>query len=228
MRHRVNTVKLNRTSSHRKAMFRNMVTSLFKHDKIRTTDTKAKELRRWADHLITLAKRGDLHARRQALSIIREKAVVHKLFAEAGERFGSVSGGYTRIIKIGRRAGDAASVSFIELVSKEDEKPVKKKSKKEASGKKKEAPKETPVTTTDESSLKETAKKEAVTASETSEETTETTEETAATAVEGDTEVTEDVTAAPDDTVDQAGSSDAIDGAAEKAPVDTDTNKKEE
>ena len=112
-------------------MFRNMVTSLFKHDKIRTTDAKAKELRRWADHLITLAKRGDLHARRQALSIVREKAVVHKLFAEAEERFGNVSGGYTRIIKIGRRPGDAAPVSFIELISKEDSKPAKEKKKKE-------------------------------------------------------------------------------------------------
>lgn len=115
MRHRKSGVKLNRTSSHRDAMFRNMVTSLFKHDRIRTTDVKAKELRRWADHLVTLAKRGDLHARRQAMAIIREKAVVHKLFAEAPERFGSVSGGYTRVIKIGPRPGDAAPVSMIEL-----------------------------------------------------------------------------------------------------------------
>ena len=79
-------------------MFRNMVTSLFKHERIRTTDVKAKELRRWADNLITLAKRGDVHARRQALSIIREKDVVHKLFAEAAERFGSVSGGYQLVL----------------------------------------------------------------------------------------------------------------------------------
>ena len=85
MRHRKSGLKLNRTASHRKAMFRNMVTSLFKHERIRTTDAKAKELRRWADHIITLAKRGDLHARRQALSIVREKEVVHKLFAEAAE-----------------------------------------------------------------------------------------------------------------------------------------------
>ena len=87
MRHRKAGLKLNRTSSHRKAMFRNMVTSLFKHERIRTTDVKAKELRRWAENLITLAKRGDLHARRQALSIIREKDVVHKLFAEAAEKY---------------------------------------------------------------------------------------------------------------------------------------------
>ena len=89
MRHRKAGLKLNRTSIHRNAMFRNIVTSLFKHDRIRTTDAKAKELRRWADKMVTLAKRGDLHARRQALSIVREKEVVHKLFDEAAERFGS-------------------------------------------------------------------------------------------------------------------------------------------
>jgi len=127
MRHRKSGVKLNRTSSHRKAMFRNMVTSLLKHDRIQTTDAKAKELRRWADHVITLAKKGDLHARRQALSIIREKAVVHKLFEEAPKRFGSVSGGYTRVIKVGRRPGDAAPVSLIELITPE---PKKKKTTK--------------------------------------------------------------------------------------------------
>lgn len=98
-------------------MFRNMVTSLFKHERIRTTDAKAKVLRGWVDHLITLAKRGDLHARRQALSIVREKNVVHKLFAEANDRFGARAGGYTRIIKEGCRPGDAAPVSIIELVA---------------------------------------------------------------------------------------------------------------
>ncbi len=129
MRHRKAGLKLNRTSSHRDAMFRNMVTSLFKYERIRTTDTKAKGLRRWADHLITLAKRGDLHARRQALSIIREKDVVYKLFSEANERFGTMSGGYTRIVKLGRRPGDAALVSMIELITLEKEKSKKKKPK---------------------------------------------------------------------------------------------------
>jgi len=100
MRHQKAGLKLGRTSSHRKAMFRNMVTSLFKYERIRTTETKAKELRRWADHIVTLAKRGDLHARRQVLSILREKSVVHKVFDEAGERYGNVSGGYTRIVKV--------------------------------------------------------------------------------------------------------------------------------
>ena len=152
MRHRKSGVKLNRTSSHKNAMFRNMVTSLFKFDRIQTTDAKAKELRRWADHIITLAKRGDLHARRQALAIVREKAVVHKVFEEAPKRFASVSGGYTRIVKIGRRPGDAAPVSLIELITPE---PTKKKTtkktktsapKKTATKKKAEKKKEVPET----------------------------------------------------------------------------------
>lgn len=138
MRHRKASLKLNRTTSHRKAMFRNMVTSLFKHERIRTTGAKAKELRRWADHIITLAKRGDLHARRQALAIIREKGVVHKLFEEAQERFGNSAGGYTRIVKLGRRAGDAAPISLIELVVPEagGKKKAKKKAAKSTAGKK--------------------------------------------------------------------------------------------
>ncbi len=135
MRHRSAGIKLNRTSSHRKAMFRNMVTSLFKHERIRTTDAKAKEVRRWADKLVTLAKRGDLHARRQALSIIREKDVVHKLFEEAPQRFAEVNGGYTRVVKVGFRPGDAASISMVELVTPEVKKKKtrrKKKAKKAA------------------------------------------------------------------------------------------------
>lgn len=116
MRHRNVGLKLNRSSSHRNAMFRNMVTSLLKHERIRTTDVKAKEVRRWADHIITLAKRGDLHARRQAMAIVFEKDVVHKLFEEANAKFGNRQGGYTRIVKLGFRAGDAAPISMIELV----------------------------------------------------------------------------------------------------------------
>ena len=109
-----------------------MVTSLFKYERIRTTDVKAKELRRWADNMITLAKRGDLHARRQALAIIREKAVVHKLFEEAPERYGNINGGYTRVVKLARRPGDAAPISMIELVvAEKDRKKTKKKTKTE-------------------------------------------------------------------------------------------------
>ncbi len=130
MRHRKAGLKLNRTPSHRQAMFRNMVTSLFKYERIRTTGAKAKEVSRWADHLITLAKRGDLHARRQALAIVREKEVVHKLFEHASERFGTVSGGYTRVIKLGLRPGDAAPMSLVELIAIEDTKKKKAKKKK--------------------------------------------------------------------------------------------------
>ena len=131
MRHQKTGVKLGRTSSHRKALFRNLVTSLFKFDHIQTTDVKAKELRKWADDMITLAKRGDLHARRQALAVITEKDVVYKLFNEAGVRYGDINGGYTRIIKVGRRPGDAAPISLIELVGFEKRvafEPRKKKS----------------------------------------------------------------------------------------------------
>lgn len=117
MRHKKAGVKLGRTSAHRKAMFRNMVTSLFKHGRIKTTDVKAKELRRWADKMITLAKRGDLHARRQAMAVIMEKEVVHKLFEEAPARFGGKNGGYTRVTKIGFRAGDAASMAVVEFTA---------------------------------------------------------------------------------------------------------------
>ena len=130
MRHRKDSLKLNRTTSHRLAMFRNMVTSLFKYERIRTTGTKAKELRRLAEQLITLAKRGNLHARRQALAIIREKGVLDKLFVEANEKFGNSVGGYTRIVKLGRRPGDAAPMSLIELIVPEP--AVKKKTKKKA------------------------------------------------------------------------------------------------
>ncbi len=154
MRHRKAGLKLNRTSSHRNAMFRNMVTSLFKYQQIRTTDVKAKELRRWADHMITLAKRGDLHARRQALAIIPEKQVVHKLFEDASQNFGSRSGGYTRIVKIGNRKGDAAPLSLVELIITE-----KSKKKKTAKKKAKAAPQKASATDKKEpSSVKPTEK----------------------------------------------------------------------
>jgi len=142
MRHRKASLKLSRTTSHRIAMFRNMVTSLFKHERIRTTGVKAKELRRWAEHVITLAKRGDLHARRQALAIVREKNVVHKLFDEANEKFGNSAGGYTRIVKLGRRAGDAAPMSLVELIvpGADGKKKTKKKTTKAGAAKKKAEP----------------------------------------------------------------------------------------
>src|SRR5512141_3365306 len=105
MRHGVAGRKLNRTTSHRLAMFRNMVTSLLDQERIYTTLPKGKDLRRWTDWMITLGKQGDLHSRRQALSFIRTKEVVHKLFTDLGPRYQSRPGGYTRIIKVGFRRG---------------------------------------------------------------------------------------------------------------------------
>ena len=116
MRHRKSGKKLNRTSAHRKALMRNMVTSLLDHERIEPTDAKAKALRGLADRMITLGKRGDLHARRQALSVIRSKEVTAKVFDELAERFRDRPGGYTRVIKLGNRVGDAAPISIIELV----------------------------------------------------------------------------------------------------------------
>ena len=137
MRHGKSGRKLGRTSSHRLAMFRNMVTSLLEHERIYTTEAKAKELRRWADWMITLGKRGDLHARRQALQIIRDKSVVHKLFTDLAQRYQARSGGYTRTVKVGFRVGDGAPLSLIELMAGETEKKKKRKTKAPKAGKKK-------------------------------------------------------------------------------------------
>lgn len=118
MRHLKAGRKLNRTSTHRKALFRNLVTSLLQHEQVQTTDAKAKELRRVADRMITLGKRGSLHSRRQALAYIRSETVVKKLFDEVAERFRERPGGYTRIVKLGHRHGDAAPMSVIELTDR--------------------------------------------------------------------------------------------------------------
>jgi large subunit ribosomal protein L17 len=121
-----------------------MVTSLLQHERVYTTDAKAKEIRRWADWMITLGKRGDLHARRQALQVIRAKNVVAKLFSDLAQRYQARSGGYTRTVKVGFRPGDGAPISIIELVAGETEKKKKKrKGKKEgaaAPARKKAAP----------------------------------------------------------------------------------------
>ncbi|WP_442900221.1 50S ribosomal protein L17 [Geoalkalibacter sp.] len=119
MRHNKAGRTLGRNSSHRRAMLRNMVTSLLDHDRITTTDARAKELRKLADKMITLGKRGDLHARRQALQVIQDKKVVAKLFDRIAPRYQERPGGYTRIIKLGARAGDNASLAIIELVEEE-------------------------------------------------------------------------------------------------------------
>ncbi len=119
MRHNKSGRRLGRNSSHRKAMLRNLVTSLLDHERITTTDARAKEVRKLAEKMITLGKRGDLHARRQALSVIFDKTVVAKLFDRLAPRYEDRKGGYTRIIKVGNRAGDNASVSIIEFVDQE-------------------------------------------------------------------------------------------------------------
>lgn len=121
MRHQKTGRKLGRNSSHRKAMYRNMVTSLFSHQQLETTDAKAKELRRVAEKMITLAKRGDLHARRLALAYMKDKKVTHRLFDEMQEQFHDRQGGYVRVIKKGTRKGDGAPVSIIQLVTNEKE-----------------------------------------------------------------------------------------------------------
>lgn len=119
MRHNKSGRRLGRNSSNRKAMLRNMVTSLIDHERITITDARAKEVRKIAERMITLGKRGDLHARRQALSVVFEKKVVAKLFDRLAPRFQERSGGYTRIIKVGNRLGDNAPVSIIEFVDQE-------------------------------------------------------------------------------------------------------------
>lgn len=116
MRHNKTGRRLGRNSSHRLAMMRNLVTSLLEHEKITTTDCRAKELRKVAEKMITLGKRGDIHARRQALQVVRDRKVVAKLFERLAPRYQDRPGGYTRIIKLGNRLGDNASQSIIELV----------------------------------------------------------------------------------------------------------------
>lgn len=136
MRHLKAVSKLNRTKSHRRALLMNMANSLFHHESIKTTDTKAMELRRVADRIITLAKRKDLHSMRLVFNFLRDKGVVKKLFTDIGDRYVSINGGYTRVLKIGRRKGDAAPMAIIELTQKKE---VEEKDKKEKEEKAKKA-----------------------------------------------------------------------------------------
>ena len=119
MRHRHGYRRLNRTASHRKAMFANMAVSLLNHEQIKTTLPKAKELRRVADKMITLGKKGTLHSRRQAASFLRDDVAVVKLFSVLAERYQDRPGGYTRVLKAGFRHGDAAPMAVIELVDRD-------------------------------------------------------------------------------------------------------------
>ncbi len=139
MRHRKAGKQLGRNTSHRRAMLRNMVTSLLEHEQIVTTDAKAKVVRPVAEKMITLAKRGDLHARRQALAYMKDKGVIHKLFGDLKDRYLDRQGGYLRIVKKGVRKGDGASISVVQLLpADEGAKSRKKKAKRSGEGKKKE------------------------------------------------------------------------------------------
>ena len=117
MRHQRSGRKLGRDSSHRKALYANLAGALIEHGRIRTTEAKAKAVKPYAERMITLARRGDLHARRQALSELRSQEVVHKLFADVGPRMADRPGGYSRIVKLGHRPGDAAEMVYLELVN---------------------------------------------------------------------------------------------------------------
>ena len=143
MRHRKHTFKIGKTGAHRKAMIANMLASLFTHNRINTTVVKAKELRRWADKMITCAKIGDLHNRRKAISVVRDIEAVRILFEEIAPKFKSRPGGYTRIVKLNNRRGDGAELCFIELV--EEEVSFKTKAAKPAKEEKAEAPVEEAV-----------------------------------------------------------------------------------
>ena len=137
MRHLNQGRKLNRTSSHRKALFKNLVLSLIKHERIKTTDAKAKELRRFADKMVTLGKQGDLSARRMAFAFMQSRDAVKKLFDEIAPQFKERAGGYTRVVKFERRRGDAAPMSVIEFTGTSD--TVQKKVKKKKAAKKESA-----------------------------------------------------------------------------------------
>ena len=136
MRHRRGGSKLGRLTAHRWALFRNLLTALFTHERITTTLAKAKAVRPLADHMVTLAKQDNLHARRQALALVPDVAVVHRLFDTIGARYGDRRGGYTRILQMGTRRGDAAPVAILELVDRPEVSKEKPKSKKAAEPKK--------------------------------------------------------------------------------------------
>ena len=179
MRHRVAGTKLGRTPAHRNAMFKNMVTSLILNDRIETTLPKAKELRRWADKMITIAKKNSVHARRQAMMILKDRTAMQKLFSTLVDRYKDRKGGYTRIMKLGNRHGDNSPMAIIEYLTAEigqvfsgkkdtkktaktkEKKVEKKTSAKKADAEKKKVakPKSTKKKTTTSAKTKKTAKK---------------------------------------------------------------------
>lgn len=116
MRHQKKRDKLGTDASHRQAILHGLATEVFRHGRIKTTETRAKQAQPLVEEIVTLVKKGDIHARRQVLAIISDRALVHKIFAEVGPRFAERNGGYTRILKLGPRQGDAAPMVFLELV----------------------------------------------------------------------------------------------------------------
>lgn len=149
MRHRVKGRKLGRTASHRNALMNSLATSLLKHKRIKTTEAKAKAARTFIEKLITKARQNDLHSMRQVMSVVNDKAVVKELFAEILPKIGDRPGGYTRVIKLGHRAGDAAAMAILELVDYNDianKKAEERKEKRELKAQEKaESKKEEPV-----------------------------------------------------------------------------------
>jgi large subunit ribosomal protein L17 len=136
MRHQVKGRKLRRPTAHRLALLRNLVTSFLEKERMKTTLAKAKEVRPLAEKMITLGKRGTLHARRQVISFVRRESVVVKVFDDLGPRFGQRPGGYSRIVKLGPRKGDGAPMAMLELIGSEYKKKAKKKKDKEKAAKK--------------------------------------------------------------------------------------------
>jgi large subunit ribosomal protein L17 len=136
MRHQVKGRRLRRPTAHRMAMLRNLVTSFLEKERVRTTLAKAKEARPLAEKMITLGKKGTLHARRQVLAFVRKEGVVSKVFDDLGPRFGQRPGGYSRIVKLGLREGDGAQMAMLELIGSEHKKKAKKKKEKGKGAKK--------------------------------------------------------------------------------------------
>ena len=161
MRHLKARTKLNMTASHRKALFRNLAIALFDHERIKTTNPKAMELRRVAERLITLAKKNDNHAMRLAFAFLRNKETIKKLFTDIGARYTDINGGYTRVVKIGRRKGDAAPMAIIELTQRKEQEKEKKGEEKKTKEKKPKSAKTKEIKPREERAKKEKPKKEA-------------------------------------------------------------------
>jgi len=206
--------RLGGSPAHERLMLANLATSLFEHDRITTTEAKAKRLRPLAEKLITFAKRGDLHARRQVLTVVRDKDVVHKLFAEIGPKFAERPGGYTRIIKVGPRKGDNAPMVIIELVEELSATAKVVREAERARGTKS-APKKAPTGATAE--IAEDAKQESATAAKVADEAAE-----AEAAAEADADAVDEVAA------DDAGSDLLADVAADTDEAESDEAESDE